>query len=58
MEGGLTNFSFITDPINEFRAIRLGNRAMMALQAGNYDMAEDLNRRALAIMEHAFGDIE
>ncbi len=58
MEGGLAIFSFITDPINEFRAMQLGHRATMALQAGNYGVAEDLNRRALAIMEHALGDIE
>ena len=51
-------FSFITDGIIEFRAIRLGNQAVKALQAGNYSASEELNRRALAIMERTFGNID
>ena len=51
-------FSFITKPVNELRAIRLGNQAVKALQAGDYSASEELNRRALAIMERTFGNIE
>lgn len=50
--------TFITEPINELRAIRLGKRAFAALQAGDYGACEELNHRALAIMERSFGDIE
>ncbi len=51
-------FAFITDPINEFRAMRLGRRAVEAFRAGDYGTCEELNRKALAIMERTFGNIE
>ena len=51
-------FGDITDHINEFRAMRLGHQAVKALQAGNYSASEELNRRALDIMERTFGNIE
>lgn len=47
----------IRDAILEFRAIRLGKRALLAYQVGDMFESERLTRKALAIMENTFGDV-
>ena len=50
-------FSEIRDAICELRAVRLGRRAAAAAQIGDLGGCEKLNRKALAILEGAFGDL-
>ena len=51
-------FSFLTDTINEYRAMRLGRKAVRALKAGDIGACEELYRKALGIMDRSFENIE
>ena len=50
-------FSFIKEPVQEFRASLIGGRAMKAMKNGNYTKCIALNHKALEIMEELYGDI-